>query len=340
MPTADAGFQREECFKKVAQILQGNGTLIKLDPSLFVDPNPANPILTLNGCEQLCGSGTGWYSDSGSRLVTWLLPIILLISNMQFQPIRGIQRFLLIPHLLGDPIDSIWSLLTKVHRWSQFSTAQSLTKEGIVTKSLAVILAAAHEVSYPLDPGILEHSARRNRVLIMGTARTLVENRSSEFRRTLFALAIYIFQVLAAFVPAVGAAASPSGGRVATAMLLSWLVPVVLLSNAVGDFGSLWNCRQTLALFVENLKQPQESKVTANSHVKQFEESDFTAWTGSIYTIQPKKRFFDASGCKLCIISVLPIAVASATAFAILDTGPTYFSCRHILVISVFIAWV
>lgn len=340
--TPDAGFQREECFKKVALILQGNDTTsIKLDPSFFVDPNPANPILTLYGCEQLCGSGTGWYSDSGSRLVTWLLPIVLLISNMQFRPI-GIQRFLLIPHLLGDPIDSTWSLLAIVYRWSQFSIAQTLNKEEIVNKSITVILAAAHEISYTLDISTLEHSARTNRSLIVETARTLVENRSKEFRRTLFALAVYIFQVLAAFVPAVGAAASPSSGRVATAMLLSWLVPLALLSNAVGDFGSLWSCQRTLTLFVGRLEKPTESKTTASSSVKRptIQTAALTPWTGSLYSMQPKKRLFDSSGYKLCIISVLPVAVASAAAFAILDTGPTYFSCRHIFVISVFIVWV
>ena len=331
--TADAGFQREECFEKVAAILQGNDTSIELDPTFFIDSNPANPILTLDGCEQLCGSGTGWYKDSGSRLVTWLLPIILLISNMQFQPI-GIQRFLLVPHLLGDPIDSTWSLLSKAHHWSYcFFTAQTLAKEDFVIKSLAVILAAAHEVSLTLEPVILKHNARSNRSLIVETALTLADNRRNEFRRTLFALALYIFQVLAAFVPAVGAAASPSGGRIATAMLLSWLVPVVLLSNAVGDLGSLRNAQQMLNVFVERLEKPPGSKVQQPKEV-------LTAWTGSIYGFQPKKRLFDTTGCKLCIISVLPVAVASAAAFAILETGPTYFSCRHILVISLFVAWV
>ena len=341
---AGAGFQREECLKKVAEIIQGNDTSINLDPSWFIDLNPANPILTLHGCEQLCGSGTGWYQDSGSRLVTWLLPVILLLSNMQFQPI-GIQRFLLIPHLLGDPIDSTWSLLAKAHCWSQyFYTAQTLAKEDLVVKSLAVILAAAHEVSYTLDHRTLRHNARRNRDLVVETARTLAGNRRNEFRRTLFALALYIFQVLAAFVPAVGAASSPSGGRIATAMLLSWLVPVVLLSNAVGDLGPLWNCQQTLTIFLGRLEQPPDLNISASQGVKPLEikspQDALTPWTGSIYSFQPKKRFSDTSGWKLFILSVLPVVVASATAFAILDTGPTYFSCRHILVLSLFTVWV
>ena len=335
---ADPGFQREECFKKLTKILQGNDTSIQLDPTLFIDPNPANPILTVYGCEQLCGSGTGWYSDRGSRLVTWLLPVVLFIANLQFQPI-GIQRFLSIIHLLGDPIDSTWSLLTKAHRWSLcFSTAQTLSKDDLVIKSLAVILAVSHEVSYHFDLGFLEYNARRNRRLVVDTARTLAGNRRNEFRRTLFALAFYIFQVLAAFVPAVGAAAGPSGGRIAMAMVLSWLIPISLLSNAVGDLGPLWNCQQTLNLLGRRLERPSNSKMTSSQC---FERQDIlTAWTGSIYSFQPTKRFLDTSGYRVFIISVLPVAFASAAAFAILDTGPSYFSCRHLLVISLFVVWV
>ena len=342
--TPGAGFQREQCFEKVTKILKGNITSIVLDRSLFIDLNPANPILTLHGCQQLCGSGTGWYDDSGSRLVTWLLPIILLISNMQFQPI-GIQRYLLVPRLLGDPIDSTWSLLAKAQRWSDyFFTAQTLAQEDLVIKSLTIIFAAAHEASYSLDSGTLEHNARTNRSLIVKTARTLAGIRKNEFRRTLFALAIYVFQVLAAYVPAIGAAASPSGGRVATAMLLSWLVPVVLLSNAIGDLGPRWNRQQTLTAFMERLEQPPGLKMTASQRARTLQvqppQEALVAWTGSMYTFQPKKRSSEPSARKLFIISVLPVALAFAAAFAILDTGPTYFSCRHILVISLFIVWV
>ena len=335
---ADPGFQREECFKKLTEILRGNDTSIQLDPTFFIDRNPANPILTVYGCEQLCGSGTGWYPDRGSRLVTWLLPVILFVANLQFQPI-GIQRFLAIPHLIADPIHSTWSLLAKAHCWSQYvSTAQTLSEDGLVIKSLAVILAAAHEVSYTFSLPILEYNARRNRSLVVETARTLAGNRRNEFRRTLFALAFYIFQVLAAFVPAVGAAAGPSGGRIAMAMILSWLIPISLLSNAVGDLGPLWNCQQTLDMFGQRLERPPNSKMTGSQC---FERQDILrVWTGSIYSFQPKKSFLDNSGYKIFIISILPVAFASAAAFAILDTGPSYFSCRHILVISLFIAWV
>ncbi|KAL9124575.1 MAG: hypothetical protein Q9217_006104 [Psora testacea] len=348
---ADAGFLREQCYGRVTEILQSDNSSIAINPLIFISvSDPTNPILTLDGCQQLCGSGTGWYPDSGPRLVAWLLPIILLVSNMQFAPI-GMERFLLILHLLGDPIDSTWSLLEKADSWSRcFTHAQKLMEEKIEIKSLAVIIAATEEFPHALDHA-LKFNAPDKKGLIMETARTLSENRRNEILRTLFAVAIYVFQVLAAFVPAVGAASRPSGGRIGTAMLLSWLLSVVPLSNAIGDFGSRRNCQRIVADFMERLGQSSDqdfctqrtstltlSLIGVQKEVQTPHEASM-AWSGAIYCYRPNKRFLHASGWKLALISVLPVAIGFGTAFAVLSTGPTYFNCRHILVIAVFSVW-
>lgn len=348
---ADAGFHREQCYRRVTEILQSNNSSISINPSIFIsESDPTNPILSLDGCQQLCGSGTGWYPDRGPRLVQWLLPVIILVSNMQFSPI-GMQRYLLILHLLGDPIDSTWSLLAKADSWSRcFSYAQKLLKEKIEIKSLAIINAAAEEVSLVFDHAP-KFKAFNSKGLIVEAALTLSENKRNEILRTLFAIVLYVFQVLAAFVPAVGAASSPSGGRIGTAMLLSWLLPIVLLSNAIGDFGSLRNCRRIIVDLRERLGSRSDQDFCTQSTSKltlslvgvqmkvQTPNEASMAWSGSIYSYRPNKPFFHDSGWKLAFISVLPITIAFGTAFAVLNTGPTYFSCRHILVIAVFSVW-
>lgn len=353
--TADKGFHREECYGKVAEILQSDNSSVSIRPSMIISvSDPANPILTLSGCQQLCGSGTGWYSDRGPRLVEWLLPIILLVSNMQFAPI-GMQRFLMILRLLGDPIDSTWSMLAKADGWSRcFSRAKKLLKEELEIKSLAVILAAIEECPDALGYDF-EFSVPKNKGLMLETARTLSESRRNEMLRTLFAVAMYVFQVLAAFVPAIGAASQPSGGRIGTAMLLSWLVCVVVLSNAIGDFGSPRNRQRIITDFTERLGQQSDqgfctqgfctqqtstlnlSLISVQKKVRTSHEASM-AWWGAINCYRPNKRFRRALGWKLAIISVLPVAIAFGTAFAVLN-GPTYFTCRHILVIAVSSAW-
>ena len=351
LTAADAGFHREQCYGRVTEILESNNSSITIIPSMFInESDPTNPILTLHGCQQLCGSGTGWYSDSGPRLVTWLLPIFLLVSNMQFAPI-GMQRYLLILHLLGDPIDSTWSLLVKVNNWSRcLSHAQRLLKNKIEIKSLAVINACAEEVALAFDYAP-RFEAFNSKGLIVEAALTLSENKRNEILRTLLAVVLYVFQVLAAFVPAVGAASNPSGGRIGIAMLLSWLLSITLLSNAIGDFSSLRTCRQIIAGLRKRLGSQSDqdfhtqstSKLTLSLVGVQMEvqtpNEASMAWSGAIYSYRPNKPFFDDSGWRLALISVLPIAIAFGTAFAVLDTGPTYFSCRHILVIAVFSVW-
>jgi hypothetical protein len=105
--------------------------------------------------------------------------------------------------------------------------AQRLLKDSIDVKSLAIKMAATEEVLPSLVQALQSISAD-NSHLIRQTSSTLAENQRNEIIRTFFAVAVYVFQVLAAFIPAIRAASSPSGGRIGTAMLLSWLFSVVL----------------------------------------------------------------------------------------------------------------
>ena len=71
--------------------------------------------LTLKGCNEFCGSGT-FYWDAIPRLTTWIIPVVLLLSNIELSPIDK-HRFMTIIHAVGDPIDSLWSLLHKIYVW-------------------------------------------------------------------------------------------------------------------------------------------------------------------------------------------------------------------------------
>lgn len=70
-------------------------------------------------------------------------------------------------------------------------------------------------------------------------------------RRTGFAVLVYIVQVMATFVPAVGGSTQPSGGKVSPAMMLVWTLPLVLLSNAIGDYDCWKLSRKTLFEFLD-----------------------------------------------------------------------------------------
>jgi hypothetical protein len=123
------GFNHQQCFADVQDKLS-NHTILANDTAIFATDRSGklfgNSSLTIPGCVQLCGgSGTGWYSDAPSRLLTWFLPAIFLLSSMQYAPL-GKKKLFMIVHLFGDPIHSIWSLQLKLDDWNTcYSEAES-----------------------------------------------------------------------------------------------------------------------------------------------------------------------------------------------------------------------
>ena len=359
LPTVAAnGWNREECLANITASQNSTNSSMTLNPAFFFPESiAANPVLTVDGCEALCGDGMGIYSDSAPRLITWFLPIILLVANMQFANI-GKKRFWMVLHLLGDPIDSTWSILSKVADWNRCYSVvrvwyeiqgkrQGPEKENQI-KNLVILLSVAEELFEPFSVNeFLNALARTGEdldAILYEYSSALRDGRTKEIIRTAFAIIFYIFQVVSAFVPAVGEASSPSGGRIGPAMLLSWLLSVVLLSNAVGDFAPRRQCKWIITHFLKRIGQrpdpeafcaPKSSRLrTREVLTPHFESLD---WSGAIYAWRPSKSLLQSP--LLAFVSLLPTTFAFGTAFAVLDTAPTYFSCRHLLVIGVYISW-
>ena len=188
--------------------------------------------------------------------------------------------------------------------------------------------------------------------LLRVTATMLTRQRSNEILRTIFAVAMYVFQVVSDFVPSVGASSSPSGGKIGPAMLLSWLVSVVLLSNAVGDLGPPATIEKIVSKFMKRIGLPMDipEKECSTFQLKLFgiqwgvrqtstthEES--LVWSGAVYCYRPNKGL-NRSGWRLVLLSILPVMIAFGTAFTVLQAGPTFFSCRSIFVIVASGFWV
>jgi hypothetical protein len=347
---ANDQFKRATCAAYVTKEYQDpNGT--RWDSSIISSvANISEPVLTLYGCKKLCGSGTGWYPDSGPRLVGWFLPIFLLVSNMQFPRVEQ-ERFFLILHLFGDPIDSTWSLLHKVDSWRQcYALARGLlAKEAAEAdiKCLAIIFATRIEIE-DASYHELEQMNIDNMASIRTTANELIRQRMNEIMRTGFAVAMYMFQVVSDFVPAVGASSDPSGGMIGPAMLLSWLVPVVLLSNAIGDSGAPASTLEIVAKFMA-YKEDSIKAVNSRFSLRLFgipwngwksevPRDGSLVWSGALSSYHPQKGLHNG-GWILAMASVLPVVLAFGIGFAVLQAGPTHFSCRSLFVIGASAGW-
>lgn len=350
------GLNRTNCAIKVNQLARSNE--ISLNPAWFLSlADLNNPILTVEGCEAICDSKMGFYPDSAPRLITWLLPVILLIGNMQFAPIWK-EKFLMVLHLLGDPIHSTWSLLVKLEDWyrclsyirGRYPQNPSLKQEYRI-KSSVMVLAVAEELSVPWE---IENRLlavvpdERLDQILWETASALGESRKTELLRTILAISWYIFEVVAAFVPAVGQSTGASAGRIAPAMLLSWLLPVVLLSNAIGGFSSLRNCEFFISRYLARIgKSRHDVSICEEQRSRFFNKNESVpyfsslAWSGAIYSYRLGKRpsANPRRDLLLALCSVVPVLLAFGLALAALETAPTYFSCRSVLVTSIFASW-
>ena len=385
-------FDRNAGLELVQQVwnTSTSSTLFILNSSNLPDGTYADPRLTYEGCLYFCGDKMGFHPDSGARLLTWLLPMIILLANFQFSPV-GSKRYLSVFHLLGNPIGSMLCLLLKMKSWNQsFDEAEDILaisrlskrhygwiylgwikqfwKDPTVsvnemellyrTKSLGVVIAALKEVSsylgLPVEintESFITTPKLQNE--IRQTAQSLINLRTYELRRTILSIILYILQLLAGFIQKLGDGPSPSGGRIGPAMLLSWILPVVLLSNVVGDHASHVNLLKIVQGFLLlQQSNPDFTPISAEEtqallHASQPIHSayfDELAWSGAMNTSRfnshNEKPLNLKDQAQFAFLSSFPVVIAFVTAFGVLLTAPSYFSCRHILITSIFAAWV
>lgn len=75
----------------------------------------SQPLLSLFGCESLCNDGFElWPADDiVLRVVMWVLPACVLLVHFHFAPLGVGNNIAVITHLLGDPLDTLWSMMTR-----------------------------------------------------------------------------------------------------------------------------------------------------------------------------------------------------------------------------------
>jgi hypothetical protein len=106
-----------------------------------------HPLLTLVGCERLCNDGYELWppEDTLLRLVLWIFPATVLIAHFHFAPLPARNICAVVAHLLGDPIDSMWSMLTRQEANRRFY--RRATTSGLLNgKPVATIWSACEEL--------------------------------------------------------------------------------------------------------------------------------------------------------------------------------------------------
>lgn len=111
--------------------------------------HPERVLLTLQGCEETCHAGYGLWpaQDTLLRLVLWLLPAAILVGHFHFAPLPATNICQVIFHLLGDPIDSLWSMLTRQEANRRFFRRATTT--GLLNgQPVATVWSAYDEIGW------------------------------------------------------------------------------------------------------------------------------------------------------------------------------------------------
>lgn len=367
-------FDRDVCLQS-AQWMLGNGTLTPESPFFYRD-TPASPpyidasnmTLTLAGCNAICGSEQTWYHDIGPRLSSWVIPVLLLLFNVQVGPF-GKRNYLEFLHLVGDPIDSLWSLLHTIDSWDRcyaHAAAQYQNRCPSCRLIIATVFGGFAEVQGPritLERNNLDATVRKFRLddcfdEWRRTAVRLTGSRTDELVRTVLALVLYIYQLVSNFVPAVGGVPSSTpGSRIATAVLLSCFIPLILLTNAVGAFASRTSAYDAMADLAKNSGgpvlniEPQDSffvrwlPLLARESTSKYYYA--LAWSGGVYIYRPwKVRYITRTHNSLLytifhyLLAATPVLIGFVGGSLLLWwQTPRGFNCRHVWLISVSLLW-
>jgi hypothetical protein len=133
--------------------------------------NPDRIFITYPACIRLCGNGWGRddTEDMLFRISTWVIPAIILIAHFHFPPVGTMNRILIASHVLSDPIDSLWSLLTRIEihrRLYNLAVARRLRS----ARAIATIWAAYDELNFHDPSGffLLHLQIKRDSMLELG----------------------------------------------------------------------------------------------------------------------------------------------------------------------------
>lgn len=126
----------------------------------------SRPLLNLRGCEQLCHDGYQLWpaTDTLQRLTIWLLPSCILLAHFHFAPLGAAGRVFVLLHVLGDPVDSMWSMLARQEAARRHYTRATKNFGNGVSKAVATIWYTYDELGWQ-DPSEFFLQALRQRAL-------------------------------------------------------------------------------------------------------------------------------------------------------------------------------
>ncbi|KAF2094694.1 hypothetical protein NA57DRAFT_79866 [Rhizodiscina lignyota] len=318
-----------------------------------------NVWTTVEECELLCGVGSYPYEmwEVINAVTTWMLPLFVLVGNVQFSTFqleaswrRGggwawvrdavLSHIFIACHLLGNPIDYIWSHLERLQDMRQ----TRLQAEGDYNRPIICIalqdfdsedignIRAALENQLDATVGSRKQAKRRARLLAacQHSAFLLAHTRISSTRRSAVAVIAYSVALFTSLSSAMAQNPLPvhTPHTLALRELYYWLIMAVAVSSSTGAFPTEYTEWAALKPVIDVVKK----RKTTLGRVVSLE--------GGSYGHRPQKKMNRESFPRLTV-AMLSVGVAWVFSFIMSWITPTQgLGCRNFVEIGYLCTWI
>ncbi|ORY04382.1 hypothetical protein BCR34DRAFT_591254 [Clohesyomyces aquaticus] len=309
--------------------------------------------------------------ETGLRILYFIVPILLLSARYAYAPIGISNKLWTFVHLVGDPIDSLWSTLLRQEKARRnYHFAMEIAPGA--PREVAAIWTAydlwwqdpaawtrnnlKQQMPENLDDGdpVPDLLTRREIYRIKNCALQLAKNRSTNLVLSWIAIIIFLGSLVGAYIrTATTQKHNQTSHTLAIVMLFSFLVFAVYISGHVGNFKRVTDViseLQELHDYCGDLFPPLEgcavpgSLPETNTFQGRFEKS--AIYAGVNHSWRPNKSLeelnhSDRSTWLLFGVSFLVVSIAWLFAFLLSYRTPRIgFGCRSITWTCIYVAWV
>ncbi|KAI5779837.1 hypothetical protein EDC01DRAFT_731012 [Geopyxis carbonaria] len=311
--------------------------------------------LELPHCKRICGSGWTPFETRSivTRIGSWLLPVLLLIGNMALADLGFWKGIAIVVHGLGDPIDTMWSLLTTLELRRRGS-AWALMRGYDFNTAAAVgdLFALVDETGgggsrNPNElPMMLEEYQEYAKFApaVLKVAEEIRDSRANDTTRTVIAVVAYLANIATAFLSAFKYQVEKPGNRIAYASLFVWLVPATLLSAKAGKANSIGCFPRIMRRFDAALRGVDEWSLPQTYATGEMQ----SLWGGAVYTFRPSKTLFHSApgdGYRqpwiLFLLAALYVVISACIATTVSWLSPEPgFKCKTLSIVLISVGWI
>ena len=311
--------------------------LQRLDPSSpFLRSPPGAPAGTvgLEACRMLAGREYGIYPSRivGESIATWVIPLFILLGNINlsgFSQLRGLNELSTTAHILGNPVDALWGLATKLDVARRIrercGEEEEFPSEDVWVYAMILFVLDDFDFSEDFERRLsdLKNVAKvGDHEAIQACRQAAIDlsiNRVKNTRRSVLAAIGYCTAVFAKFWLISPQTIVPQlPHTIAFRVLYYFLGPVMIMSVIIGGYQSEWTSVGILKKLQEQVPLPH------------FQLQPLTPWSGGNYAWRPNKdvskvisRRRDKRSWKLALSSVMSVTAAWGPSFCLSFITPT-----------------